>query len=70
MDSNLRCFVTDSVKNNSVCWQSGEKRNERVGGITGFSRHLRAKLRDWANRQAGAGCDSLAEMSSNDLKTR
>ena len=26
-DSNLRCFVTNSVKNNSVCWQSGEKRN-------------------------------------------
>ena len=36
----------------------------------GISSHLGAKLRDWAVRQAGAGCYSLAALSSNDSKTR
>ena len=34
------------------------------------SSHLGARLRDWANRQASAGCYSWAELSSNDSKTR
>ena len=37
---------------------------------TGILSHLGAKLRDWAIRQAGAGCYSWAALSSNDLKTR
>ena len=37
---------------------------------TGISSHLGAKLRDWAARQAGAGCYSWAALSSNDSKTR
>ena len=36
---------------------------------TGISSHLGAKLRDWAARQAGAGCYSWAALSSNDSKT-
>ena len=37
---------------------------------TGISSHLGAKLRDWADRQAEAGCNSWAVLSSNDSKTR
>ena len=37
---------------------------------TGISSHLGAKLRDWADRQAEAGCYSWAPLSSNDSKTR
>ena len=37
---------------------------------TGDSSHSGAKLRDWANRQAEAGCYSWAVLSSNDSKTR
>ena len=37
---------------------------------TGISSHLGPKLRDWAVRQAGAGCYSWAALSSNDSKTR
>ena len=37
---------------------------------TGILSHLGAKLRDWAVRQAGAGCYSSAAPSSNDSKTR
>ena len=37
---------------------------------TGISSHLGAKLRDWADRQAEAGCCSWADQSSNDSKTR
>ena len=37
---------------------------------TGDSSHSGAKLRDWANRQAEAGCYSWAALSSNDSKTR
>ena len=37
---------------------------------TGFSSHLGAKLRDWADRQAQAGCYSWAALSSNHSKTR
>ena len=36
---------------------------------TGISSHLGAKLRDWAHRQAEAGCYSWAALSSNDSKT-
>ena len=39
-------------------------------GTTGFSSHSGTKLRDWAIRQAVAGCYSWAAMSSNDSKTR
>ena len=39
-------------------------------GLTGISSHLGAKLRDWAVRQAEAGCYSWAALSSNDSKTR
>ena len=38
--------------------------------LTGILSHFGAKLRDWADRQAEAGCYSLAVLSSNDLKTR
>ena len=38
--------------------------------LTGISSHFGAKLRDWAVRQAGAGCYSWAALSSNDSKTR
>ena len=37
---------------------------------TGISSHSRAKFRDWADRQTGAGCYSQAALSSNDSKTR
>ena len=37
---------------------------------TGILSHLGAKLRDWADRQAEAGCYSWAALSSNDSKTR
>ena len=37
---------------------------------TGISSHLGAKLRDWADRQAEAGCYSWAALSSNDSNTR
>ena len=37
---------------------------------TGISSHLGAKLRDWAVRQAEAGCYFWAALSPNDLKTR
>lgn len=36
---------------------------------TGISSHLRAKLSDWADRLAEAGCYSWAALSSNDSKT-
>ena len=36
---------------------------------TGFSSEIGTKLRDWAVGQAGAGCHSQAELSSNDSKT-
>ena len=36
---------------------------------TGISSEIRTKLRDWAVGQAGAGCYSLAALSSNDSKT-
>ena len=35
---------------------------------TGILSHLGAKLRNLADRQAGAGCYSLATLSSNDSK--
>ena len=38
--------------------------------LTGISSHLGAKLRDWADRQAEAGCYSWAALSSNDSNTR
>ena len=37
---------------------------------TGISIQIGSKLRDWAVRQAGAGCYSRAALSSNDSKTR
>ena len=37
---------------------------------TGFSSQIRTKLRNWANRQAGAGWYSRATLPSNDSKTR
>ena len=37
---------------------------------TWISSHLGARLRDWAGRQAEAGCYSWAALSSNDSKTR
>ena len=37
---------------------------------TEISSHLMAKLRDWADRQAEAGCYSWAVLTSNDSKTR
>ena len=36
---------------------------------TGISSQIRSKLRDWALRQAKAGCYSQAALSSNDSKT-
>ena len=36
---------------------------------TGILSHLGPKFRDWANRQAEAGCYSWAALSSNDSKT-
>ena len=36
--------------------------------ITGISSHLVAKLRDWADGQAEAGCYSWAALPSNDYK--
>ena len=47
-----------------LCWQLC------VGNSTGILSHLWAKLRDWAIRQAGAGCYSWAAFSSNDSRTR
>ena len=41
-----------------------------IVGYTGTLSHLKAKLRDWANRQAEAGCYSWAALSLNDSKTR
>ena len=38
--------------------------------IPGLLSHIGTKLRDWAVRQAGAGCYSQAALSSNDSKTR
>ena len=37
---------------------------------TGNLSHLGAKLHDWPDGQAEAGCYSWAAMSSNDSKTR
>ena len=37
---------------------------------TGILSNLGAKLRDWANGQAEAGCYSLAALPSNDLKNQ
>ena len=44
-------------------------KNCRAGGNTGILSQMRTKLRDWAVRQAKAGCYSQASLSSNDSKT-
>ena len=46
------------------------RRSIKGGTCTGISSHLGAKLRDWADRQAMAGCFSWAALSSIDSKTR
>ena len=44
-------------------------RPHSMQGTTGFLSEIRTKLREWAVRQAGAGCYFQAELSSNDSKT-
>ena len=54
----------------------GDKRGFKISrkafrkSFTGFSSHIGAKLRDWADRQARAGCYSWAALTSNHSKTR
>ena len=52
-------------------WMARAGVDSAQGGIlTGFSSHLGARLRDWADRQAEAGCYTWAALSSSHSKTR
>ena len=52
------------------CDNSFKEGRAPINSYTGISSHFGAKLCDWAERQAEAGCYSWAVMSSNDSKTR
>ena len=52
-----------------LCYLSLTEQSFQSSSSTGFSSEIGTKLRDWAVGQAGAGCYSLAALSSNDSKT-
>ena len=71
IDINLSTSLKNQYTKLYVGDLSGEVVSVMTGEVhTGISSHLGAKLRDWAARQAEAGCYSWAAMSSNDSKTR
>ena len=54
-------------KSGAWFFKVGQGQSENVF-VTEILSHLGAKLRNLADRQAGAGCYSLATLSSNDSK--